>query len=46
MMDHTTEMHVMELYNISSWGLLKQWYLRGVPFDSIYFLKLKIKKDE
>ena len=46
MMDHTTERHVMELYNISSWGLLKQWYLRGVPFDSIYFLKLKIKKDE
>ena len=46
MMARTTEKHVMELYNISSWGLLNQWYLRGVSFDSIYFLKLKIKKDE
>ena len=46
MMARTTEKYVMELYNISSWGLLNQWYLRGIPFDSIYFLKLKIKKDE
>ncbi len=46
MMARTTEKYVMELYNISSWGLLNQWYLRGIHFDSIYFLKLKIKKDE
>ena len=46
MMDRTVEKHVMELYNISSWGLLNQWYLRGVSFDSIYFLKLKFAKDE
>ncbi|MFA5432715.1 MAG: hypothetical protein WC910_05280 [Bacteroidales bacterium] len=46
MMDRTTERHVMELYNISSWGLLNQWHLRGVSFDSIYFLKLKFDKEK
>jgi hypothetical protein len=45
MLSPDSESTVMRIYKISSWGLLKQWYLRGMPLNSIYFLKLTLRKN-
>lgn len=33
-----------EIYNLSAWALMNQWYIRGVRFDSVYFVMLTLKK--
>lgn len=33
-----------EMYNLSAWALMNQWYIRGVRFDSVYFVILTLKK--
>lgn len=33
-----------DLYRLSAWSLMNQWYVRGLRFDSVYFLMLTLKK--
>ena len=33
-----------EMYKLSAWALMNQWYIRGVKFDSACFVVLTLKK--
>lgn len=44
MLSKQAEQVSVRLYQISPWGLMKQWYLRKVPIDSIVFLHIYLKK--
>ena len=44
MLSDDAEKEVTRLYRVSPWGLLKIWFSKNVPMNTLVFLHLHVKK--